>query len=175
MEKITKEQYEFALNRIEELLPLVTDETPANDKNAIELTLMSDIVESYEKRHFPIGKPSVSELIELSLSEKEMTQKQLATEIGISPSRINDYITGRSEPTLKIAKFTPQEMMEYEASKMAYRDIKNSIDTAKQKGIEEGMNQKALDIARNMLADGVDINLIMKYSGLTQEQIEKLK
>jgi predicted transposase/invertase (TIGR01784 family) len=78
-------------------------------------------------------------------------------------------------------------MREYEASKMAYRDIKNSIDTAKQeglaegmekgmkKGMEKGMNQKALDIARNMLADGVDINLIMKYSGLTQEQIEKLK
>nr|WP_294857278.1 hypothetical protein [Prevotella sp.] len=39
----------------------------------------------------------------------------------------------------------------------------------------KGMNQKALDIARNMLADGVDINLIMKYSGLTQEQIEKLE
>ena len=80
-----------------------------------------------------------------------------------------------------------QKMREYEASKMAYRDIKNSIDTAKQeglaegmekgmkKGMEKGMNQKALDIARNMLADGVDINLIMKYSGLTQEQIEKLK
>ena len=86
-------------------------------------------------------------------------------------------------------------MREYEASKMAYRDIKNSIDTAKQKGLAEGMekgmekgmelgmekgmakgmNQKALDIARNMLADGVGINLIMKYSGLTQEQIEKLK
>ena len=64
----------------------------------------------------------------------------------------------------KIAKFTPQEMREYEASKMAYRDIKNSIDTATQKGfaegMEKGMNQKTLDIARNMLADGVDINLI---------------
>ena len=75
------------------------------------------------------------------------------------------------------------EEREYEASKMAYRDIKNSIDTAKQEGKQEGlaegmelgMNQKALDIARNMLADGVDINLIIKYSGLTQEQIEKLK
>ena len=74
-------------------------------------------------------------------------------------------------------------MREYEASKMAYRDIKNSIDTAKQEGLaegmelgmEKGMNQKALDIARNMLADGVDINLIMKYSGLTQEQIENWK
>ena len=29
--------------------------------------------------------------------------------------------------------------------------------------------------SRNMLTDGVDINLIMKYSGLTQEQIENLK
>lgn len=59
MERITKEQYGFALNRIEELLPLVTDETPANDKNAIELTLMSEIVESYEKKHFPIEKRSL--------------------------------------------------------------------------------------------------------------------
>ena len=75
----------------------------------------------------------------------------------------------------EIAKFTPQEMREYEASMKAYRDIKNSVDTAKREGIAEGMNQKALDIARKMLADGVDINLIMKYSGLTQEQIEKLK
>ena len=84
---------------------------------------------------------------------------------------------------IKEDMFTPQEMREYEASKMAYRDIKNSIDTAKQEGkqeglaegIEKGMNQKAQDIARNMLADGVDIDLIMKYSGLTQEQIDKLK
>ena len=29
--------------------------------------------------------------------------------------------------------------------------------------------------SRNMLADGIDINLIMKYSGLTQEQIENWK
>ena len=85
MDNITKEQYEFALNRIEELLPLVTDETPTNDKYAIELTLMSDIVEAYEKKYYPIGKPSVAELIEDSLEEKKMSQKQLATEIGISP------------------------------------------------------------------------------------------
>ena len=94
-----------------------------------------------------------------------------------------DKVFDRLFEEAEIAKFTPQELREYEASKMAYRDIKNSIDTAKQEGLaegmelgmEKGMNQKALDIARNMLADGVDINLIMKYSGLTQEQIEKLK
>ena len=118
-------------------------------------------------------------------------------------SLLTDKVFDRLFEEAEIAKFTPQEMREYEASKMAYRDIKNSIDTAKQeglaegmekgmelgiekgmkkgmekgleKGMKKGMNQKALDIARNMLADGVDLNLIMKYSCLTQEQIEKLK
>ena len=103
MDKYTKYQYEFALARIEELMPMVDDNTPANNKNAIELSVMSDIVIAYEKEHFPIGKPTVAELIEHSLKEKGMTQKQLACEIGVSPSRINDYISGRSEPTLKNA------------------------------------------------------------------------
>ena len=88
---------------------------------------------------------------------------------------LTDFGFERLFEEAEIAKFTPQEMREYEASMKAYRDIKNSVDTAKREGIAEGMNQKALDIARKMLADDVDINLIMKYSGLTQEQIEKLK
>ena len=118
MNTITQAQYEFALARIEELLPLVREDTPANDRNAIELTMMSDIVIGYEKEHFPISKPSVAELIEMSLEEEGMTQKQLAQQIGVSPSRINDYVTGRAEPTLKIArllcrtlKITPAEML----------------------------------------------------------------
>ncbi len=47
--EISKEQYEYSLRRIEKLLPLVTDETPLNDKNAVELTIVSDVVEAYEK------------------------------------------------------------------------------------------------------------------------------
>lgn len=89
---------------MEELLPLVDDNTPANDKNAVELSVMSDIVIAYEKEHFPIEKPTIAELIELSLEEQGMSQKQLAGIIGISPSRINDYISGRSEPTLRVAR-----------------------------------------------------------------------
>jgi len=58
--KITKTIYEFALNRIEELLPLVNDDTPPTDKNAIELVIMSDIVISYEKEHYSIGGMSAS-------------------------------------------------------------------------------------------------------------------
>jgi HTH-type transcriptional regulator/antitoxin HigA len=102
--EITKQQYEYALNRIEELLPLVTDETPVSDKNAVELTIVSDVVEAYEKIHYPIAKPTIGELISLSIEEKGITQKQLAEELGISPSRVSDYISGRAEPTLRIAR-----------------------------------------------------------------------
>ena len=101
---ITRQQYEYALNRIEELLPLVTDEISADDKNAVELAIVSDVVEAYEKMHYPIAKPTVGELIRLSIEEQGMTQKQLATELGISPSRVSDYISGRAEPTLRIAR-----------------------------------------------------------------------
>ncbi len=104
MSMITKEQYEFALARVEELLPLVDDNTPANNRNAIELAMMSDIIIDYEKEHYPIGKPTVAQLIQLSLEEKKMSQKQLAETIGVSQSRISDYVSGRAEPTLKIAR-----------------------------------------------------------------------
>ena len=93
---ITQSQYEFALAKIEELLPLVPEDASADDKDAVELSILSDVVIEYEKEHFPIEKPTVAQLVELALEEKNMTQKQLAEEIGVSPSRI-------SEPTLKIA------------------------------------------------------------------------
>ena len=38
-------------------------------------------------------------------------------------------------------RYTPQELREYEACKIAYRDINNSVDTAKREGIAEGMEK----------------------------------
>ena len=53
-------------------------------------------------------------------------------------SLLTDFGFDRLFEEAEIAKFTPQEMREYETSKMAYRDIKNSVDTAKREGIAEG-------------------------------------
>ena len=91
----------------------------------------------------------------------------------------------------EIAKFTPQEQREYEASKMAYRDIKNSIDTAKREGMEKGlaegmekglaegmekgMSQRSLEIARMMLAKGMDAATVMEITGLSERQLKQLK
>ena len=72
MNKITKNQYEFALERIEYLLPLVADNTPSNDGNAIELSAMSDVVIVYEKEHYPIGKQTVLQQVKLPVKENRM-------------------------------------------------------------------------------------------------------
>jgi HTH-type transcriptional regulator/antitoxin HigA len=65
MNQIRKYQYEYALARIEQLLPLVTDYTPSTDPYAIELSLMSEIVIAYENMHFPI------ELHEVEIEDQE--------------------------------------------------------------------------------------------------------
>lgn len=52
--KITEEEYEAALKRVDELLPLVTDDTPDDALTMIELLKASDIVEEYEDEHYHI-------------------------------------------------------------------------------------------------------------------------
>ena len=50
----TEEQYKAACDRINELLKVVSNETPAGDKNLLELDFISDLVADYEELHFPI-------------------------------------------------------------------------------------------------------------------------
>ena len=93
-------------------------------------------------------------------------------------SLLTDFGFDRLLEEAEIAKFTPQEMREYETSKMAYRDIKNSVDTAKREGLAEGieigMNQKAQDIAKNMLAMGLSAEQVAKATQLSLEIIKNL-
>ncbi|MBR6296467.1 MAG: hypothetical protein IKR40_08340 [Treponema sp.] len=51
--------------------------------------------------------------------------------------------------------------------------VKHGIEQGIAQGIERGAEEKALEFAKAMLADGVDINLIVKYTGLPAEKIEK--
>ena len=78
----------------------------------------------------------------------------------------------------EIAQFTPKELREYEDSVKAYRDIKNSIDTAlmqgRKEGMEKGVKKGHTDVAKAMLERGMDVKLISELSGLTEEEIGKL-
>ena len=90
-------------------------------------------------------------------------------------SLLTDKVFDRLFEEAEIAKFTQQEMREYETSKMAYRDIKNSVDTAKREGIAEGMEKRSLEIARKMLAKGIDEATVKEITGLSVEHIQQLK
>jgi len=105
MAKIENEvEHNAICQRIEELFPLVDDNTPLTDRNLIELNLLSGLVEEYEDEHYPIKTPSLADVIKLRMYEMGINQTKLSELLGVSPSRISDYLTGRSEPTLKVAR-----------------------------------------------------------------------
>ena len=97
-------QYEWAVKRVEELLPLVDDNTPLNDPNSIELELLSNLVADYSEEHYALGEPTSVDVLKLRMYEMGLNQKSLSKLIGVSPSRLSDYISGKCEPTLKVAR-----------------------------------------------------------------------
>jgi len=100
----TERQYEKAVERIEELLCVVGNDTPADDKNFVELDLLSELVADYEAVHYPVRMPTLSEVIKSSMSERGLTQVALAAMMGISVSRINEILSGKCTPTFKTAQ-----------------------------------------------------------------------
>ena len=69
-------QYKKALERIEELLPLVDNTTSIEDKNYVELDLLSDLVAEYEEQYFPVKKPTLPEIIRLRMAELKISQRK---------------------------------------------------------------------------------------------------
>ena len=100
----SKQEYQAVCERIEELLPKVSNKTKPSDKQYIELDLLSDLVADYEEKYEPILAPTLIEVIKLRMYERGLNQKKLAELLGISTSRISEYLTGKSEPTLKVAR-----------------------------------------------------------------------
>lgn len=100
----SEQQYKAACERIEELLKVVGNNTPSDNKDFIELDLLSDLVADYEQVHYPVKAPELSEVIKLRMYELDINQAQLSEILEVSPSRVSEYLSGKSEPTLKIAR-----------------------------------------------------------------------
>ena len=83
------------------------------------------------------------------------------------PENLRETVFEKLFEVAEIAKFTREEYVSYEDSLKYYRDIKNSLDTAK--------DEKAIEIANESLKIGLEINVISQITGLKKEEIEKLK
>lgn len=98
------------------------------------------------------------------------------------PVALQERVFKRLFEAASIARFTPKELQEYEESVKAYRDIVNAVNTARNEGLEQGLEQglekgheeEKMEIARKMKSDGLPDDIIVKYTGLPIEEIEKL-
>ena len=111
------------------------------------------------------------------------------------PSALKEKVFTKLFEEAEIAKFTPTELKEYEDSLKAYRDIKNSIDTALEKGREEGMakcmaegmekgmaeglakgmEKEKIATARRLLSMGLSEEQVSTATELPLEEIQKLR
>ena len=97
-------QYDAVMARIDELLPLVTESTPAEDRNSVELLLLSSLAADYEDEHYPVGVPSLTDILRLRMYEMGLTQRSMASFLGISPARLSEIVSGKREPTYRLAR-----------------------------------------------------------------------
>ena len=107
-----------------------------------------------------------------SLSEEELIQQQ-------------QYLPTVEE--LEISGFTDAELWAYDKFWDSVSVERTLIDDSYQKGmekgkeegiaegLEKGMNQRSLEIARKMLAKGMDEATIIDMTGLTAEEMKLLK
>ena len=110
MSAISHKQYVEANLRLEELLKEVDNNTPEDSPLSKELIEVSDIIEQYEEINFPMGLPTLQEMIELRMFEMGLKRKDLAALLNTSASRISDYLNGKREITLKVAKALHQKL-----------------------------------------------------------------
>jgi predicted transposase/invertase (TIGR01784 family) len=98
------------------------------------------------------------------------------------PQALQDRVFQKLFEAAEIARFTPDEKNKYEESLKYYRDLKNVVDTSfdegkaegKAEGKVEGKEERNIEIARQMKSEGEPVEKIVRFTGLTAEEIGRL-
>ncbi|MYE55186.1 MAG: hypothetical protein F4X34_08340 [Chloroflexi bacterium] len=94
----TEEDYQAALARVDEIFQAKLG-TPEGD----ELDVLTDLIVVYEDKHYPIGSPSLIQVLEHQLEESEMTEEDLIPLIG-SRQKVADVLAGKLDITMPMAR-----------------------------------------------------------------------
>lgn len=86
------------------------------------------------------------------------------------PKQLQEKIFEKLFSQAEIAQLTQEDMKTYEESLKTYWDNYSVLETAR----KEGKQEERIEIAREMKKDNEPLEKIIKYTGLTREQIEKL-
>ncbi|MBP3707038.1 MAG: Rpn family recombination-promoting nuclease/putative transposase [Clostridia bacterium] len=147
-------------------------------RNHLDRTFSEEIqiyifeLRKYKKQKKKTGK--IEPWLELfidSKSKEVMNMARTMAEIRAAVDKLHEL---EADETVSWIAF--QETMAH-AEEMARREeaVKEGMEEGMKKGMKEGMKEGMTKIAKNMLKDGVKIEDIIKYTGLTNEELEKLR
>ena len=86
------------------------------------------------------------------------------------PFKARKAVFERLEKLASKANMTQEERAQYEEEWKVYNDYFNTLDFAEQKGIQKCIRETA----RKLKELGVDNDIIIKSTGISKEEIEKL-
>ncbi|MDO4163644.1 MAG: Rpn family recombination-promoting nuclease/putative transposase [Bacteroides sp.] len=94
------------------------------------------------------------------------------------PAALQERVFTRLFEAAEIARFSRKEVREYEDSLKAFRDwysvMETTLNKGRAEGRAEGMKAANEEIARQMLADGMSVDVICRYTHLTAEEVRRL-
>lgn len=99
-----EKQYKAMMTRIDELFFETDENTPADDPRLQELDILSSLVEEYEKEHYPIEAPTLTQTMNSRLTENNWSQKEMAAYLGITAPRLSAILSGKANPTFEQAR-----------------------------------------------------------------------
>jgi recombination-promoting nuclease RpnB len=186
-------------NQGHEKLPLVLNFIVYNGIKE-DYTYYEDISEYYEEPNLArlvIGKPfqlvnltkekdeellnhGASGLMEILLKRASLvnfTEWMEANKKLLGELPVGDYLNIGVDYALSVGKGKAEEIINI--FMLVYPELKETIMTAakqlEKRGIEKGMQQGKLTIAKNLLKLNLDVKLIQEATGLSQETIETLR
>jgi len=105
MKKIeTDEQYSEALERIEALMIKLDGNHSYDNAEFVMMDHLSNLVADYEDQYYHIEPPKLIDMIKLRMYEMGLKQTDLAKKLGVPASRISEYLMGKRDFTLDVAR-----------------------------------------------------------------------
>jgi len=86
-----------------------------------------------------------------------------------------DSAISKANERLNFVTQDKEFLRNYHLREMAMSDWTTGVNTAMEKGIEKGAMQKQIEIAGNLLGEGLPMELIQKTTGLDMETIQSLQ
>ena len=100
----TKKQYEEALKKIDALMIKIGDNHSYDNPDFVMMDRLSNLVAQYEDKHFKIETPSLIDVIKLRMYELGLNQSNLAEKLGVSKTRVSEYLRGKRDITMDVAR-----------------------------------------------------------------------